>query len=324
LEETKHQPILHLHLANRLIMTASTISAEDFKATLPTNWKGVVWNIETFSTYVNLRYPHVTVKGGQEWRGIMKDGVNQRYTFLCSKHGEYEAKASHILALNLGCQCRKCYDETCALSAGKKRRPKATKEEKQLAAELYAELGNYCEVARRLGRSHGAIIKWLDPDYAKRHAAYTAHRYQNPAVRERQKLTDKLYSVYEHGKANRRASKSKRRALEWEALFSVLIDGVWHQVDMSQYLKNWDDRQMFVDFKSCEDYAQLQATCKELAEIHGEEFHVDHLVSLSAGGLHCTENFQIKPASINLSKNNKRIPADDALFCKRIFNIPNT
>jgi hypothetical protein len=90
---------------------------------------------------------------------------------------------------------------------------------------------------------------------------------------------------------------------------------------MSEHLQNWDDRQMFVDFQSCEDYACLQATAKEMAEIHGEEFHIDHLIPLSQGGIHHTDNFKIVPASYNLSKNNKRIPEDEALFCKRIFNI---
>jgi hypothetical protein len=114
---------------------------------------------------------------------------------------------------------------------------------------------------------------------------------------------------------------SKRRAHLWDAFDTILIDGVWHEVSMYPYLKDWDDRQMFVDWKSCEDYARLQATCKELAELHGEEFHIDHLIPLSVGGLHISENFQIKPASVNLSKGNRRTPTDDALFCKRIFNI---
>jgi hypothetical protein len=107
----------------------------------------------------------------------------------------------------------------------------------------------------------------------------------------------------------------------WNAIDTILIDGVWHEVNMYDYLKDWDDRQMFVDFQSCEEYAKLQAVCKELEEIHGEEFHVDHLIPLSVGGLHITDNFQIKPASINLSKHNSRTLEDDALFCKRLFNI---
>jgi hypothetical protein len=299
-------------------MTASTISAEEYKASLiPAGKKLVRWTMETFSTYVNLVYPHVTVKDGQEW-----SDANTKYTFLCEKHGEYEARADNVLNLKIGCQCQRCSAEACSSSAGSTRSYRSTKEERFKAELLYQEHGSYSVVARILGRSAQTVRMWLDPNQKQK--ALEKNKAWRNANRDKARNATNRYFTFEHGKANKRAGHSKRRALEWDALFPVLIDGVWHQVDMSQYLKNWDDRQMFVDWQSCQDYAQLQATCKELAEIHGEEFHVDHLVPLSAGGLHCTENFQIKQASINCSKNNKRIPADDALFCKRIFNILNT
>jgi hypothetical protein len=177
-----------------------TITAEEYKASLPKtqNKRGVLWTIDTFSTYVNMLYPHITVKGGQEWNG----SYNVKYTFVCEEHGEYEAYASHVLCPKKGCQCRKCRDENCNKSAGKKRCPRATKEEKQLAAKLYAELGNYNEVARRMNRSKNAIMKWLNPDFAKRHAEYNRNRYKDPAIKERHKLTGKFYtSETEHGKA---------------------------------------------------------------------------------------------------------------------------
>jgi len=37
----------------------------------------------------------------------------------------------------------------------------------------------------------------------------------------------------------------------------------------------------------------------------GEQFHVDHIVPLSKGGLHCVDNLQVIPAIDNLRKGNK-------------------
>lgn len=37
----------------------------------------------------------------------------------------------------------------------------------------------------------------------------------------------------------------------------------------------------------------------------GEEFHVDHIVPLSRGGMHCADNLQVIPAIDNLRKGNK-------------------
>jgi hypothetical protein len=296
-------------------MTESTISAEEYQASLPKKGKGVVWTIENFSTYINLLYPHVTVVSGQVW-----SGVGFKYTFTCSYHGEYQAYGHSVIKKGRGCQCQRCSAEAHSAAAGSTRSPRSTKEERFKAQLLYQEHGTYAAVARILGRDAKTVRLWFDPSQAEMSRQKNTNWRANN--RDHHRSTKRRYEKeFAHGKANRRANRSKRRALEWDALDTILIDGIWHEVDMSAHLSNWDDRQVFVDWQSCQDYAQLQATCKELAEIHGEEFHVDHLVPLSAGGLHCTENFQIKPASVNLSKHSKRIPEDDALFCKRIFNI---
>jgi hypothetical protein len=44
-------------------MQATLLAADEYKASLPTNGLGVIWTMESFSTYINLLYPHVTVKG---------------------------------------------------------------------------------------------------------------------------------------------------------------------------------------------------------------------------------------------------------------------
>ncbi|QJB21741.1 glycolate dehydrogenase [Xanthomonas phage FoX1] len=47
---------------------------------------------------------------------------------------------------------------------------------------------------------------------------------------------------------------------------------------------------------------EAHAACKRRAELHGEPFHVDHMIPLSRGGLHCATNVQVIPARLNLIK----------------------
>jgi hypothetical protein len=295
--------------------------AENYKRTLPTKGKNQygatpAWTIERFATWVSLRYPEVRVVEGQEWKGN-----KTKYQLLCEEHGEFETTANHILKLNTGNNCRKCSDERTRNSTGKVQRQRATPEEVQQTTDLYNELGNQREVARRMGRSLGFVQSCLNPEYKQRRIEVSRAHRQSPEAKQRAKETSAIFRQTPHGKQSIRQASNKRRALEWEASFSVLIDDVWHEVEMYDCLQDWDDRQMFVEFQSCEDYAKLQAIAKEMELEHGEEFHIDHLVPLSRGGLHHTHNFKIVPASYNLSKNNKRIHEDEALFCKRIFGI---
>lgn len=48
-------------------------------------------------------------------------------------------------------------------------------------------------------------------------------------------------------------------------------------------------------------------TCKRREAMHGEPFHVDHIVPLSRGGLHCATNLQVIPARLNVMKFDKLI-----------------
>ena len=58
-----------------------------------------------------------------------------------------------------------------------------------------------------------------------------------------------------------------------------------------------------------------------LEKISGEKYSLEHLVTLSQGGLHCPENFANRSLQLNIQKNNKRLQQDEALFCKRLFDI---
>ena len=246
----------------------------------------------------------------------------------CSVCGhEWSPRANNLLK---GQGCPECKRLKAIDSAGMLRTPHATREEKSRAIELKATGMPSDAVRQQLFdeglspqlRSGMTINCWVNPEQAEKSRQYNAKRRQDPAKREQERANSRRYQKeFEHGRASHRAKTSKRRALECEALFSVLIEGTWQEVNMYDYLETWEDREKFVAFEDCEAYASMQATAKELAEIHGEQFDIDHLVPLSRGGLHCKENFKIVPASHNRSKGNRLVPEDGALFCKRIFNI---
>ncbi|WNL50864.1 HNH endonuclease [Xanthomonas phage Murka] len=52
---------------------------------------------------------------------------------------------------------------------------------------------------------------------------------------------------------------------------------------------------------------EAAAACKRRESLHGEPFHVDHMIPLAKGGLHAWHNIQVIPARLNLSKKDKLI-----------------
>lgn len=69
-----------------------------------------------------------------------------------------------------------------------------------------------------------------------------------------------------------------------------------------------------------EDVAKRKKQQIGLTKISGETYSLEHLVPLSQGGLHCPENFANRALTLNIQKGAKRLPKDDALFVKRLFN----
>jgi hypothetical protein len=67
-------------------------------------------------------------------------------------------------------------------------------------------------------------------------------------------------------------------------------------------IPNWADRQKIAD---------LYKLARRLTEITKSKWNVDHIVPLTSDkvcGLHCSENMQLLPISINVSKNNRQWP----------------
>jgi hypothetical protein len=301
--------------------------AENYKRTLPQtyNKSGTAWTMDSFSTWVSLRYPHVKVVEGQEW-GVIGD----TYQMVCEYHGNFSAQAHNLVTKGSGCQCNKCGRERNASLAGTRRAKRGTKEDKEKAAELYAELGNYSEVGRILGFSDRTICRWLVPE-ARDLARLNSRRWvrENP---EKRKSNSKRYDTYSHGKENKRKGWNRRRGLNHNSIFDVLVDGQLVKVNMrspewykdlhgKNLISTNEDFQIFVDEESTKVYAQMVQQCKEMEDYFGFPFEVDHLIPLAAGGEHIKENFEIKPASENRSKGDERNVDDDIQFCKNLFNI---
>lgn len=75
-------------------------------------------------------------------------------------------------------------------------------------------------------------------------------------------------------------------------------------------------------FEGTEDAVKTRKKQQQVLEkISGEKYSLEHLIPLSRGGLHHPMNFANRALQLNIEKNNKRLAADDELFCKRLFDI---
>ena len=234
---------------------------------------------------------------------------------------EWSTQANHLVNDASGCPA--CSIQRCMNNAGKTRKPRASEQEKEYARFLrYVKGWSYNCIARFLGRSDGSIISlWCDHERAERRRQTNAiWKEQN---RERHRAgTRRYFKEFSHGRASRRSIRSKRRSLEIGALFTVEIDGEFHDVDMYEYLR--DDpvgREIFTDATADQAWKDLSTRAEKLGKIAGTPYQIDHLQPLSRGGCHSSANFSLRPASENMSKGNKLIPYDQSLFAKRLFGI---
>ena len=303
----------------------STLTAEQYKDGLPKrpNGRGIEWNMESFSVWTNLKYPHITLAPGQVWTG-----VSSKYRFICEKHGEYEARAAHVLIDCSQCQCKGCEAESRASSAGFWRATRGTKDEKDLAAKLKLEGIGVTEISRRLGRSQATISKWLDPKQVERQRQLDHVRYRDPEVRERTSATKRRYRQFEHSKMDQAKRQHKRRGIEYHCIDVVFLPD-HPEADSQGFVSYniWDlvkvdtNAQEMMSFAGAnEDVAKRKQQQIGLTKISGETYSLEHLVPLSQGGVHCPENFANRALTLNLQKGAKRLPEDDALFVKRLFN----
>lgn len=296
--------------------------AEKFKQSLlPEGRKNVMWTMETFSTYVNLLYPHIIVVPGQKWTDIMG-----RYKFSCSIHEEYSASANHVVKSTSDCQCKGCNSDRKEANAGTLRSPRATQEEKQLAKELHDSGMSYNAIGRQLGRSDSTIKKWLIPEYKVR-AIVLSSKWRNDNPERHKRNKKRYYSEFEHGKQSAKKGYHKRRSLEYHATDVVYLpdhpDADYQGfVEFNCYdlITTSEDRTFWSFAGADDDTAKRAKQHIGLEKISGEKYSLEHLVPLSRGGIHHPANFANRALKLNVQKNNNLWDKDSELFLSRIFN----
>ena len=289
------------------------LTAEEYKDSLPKGRGGTAWTIKTYATYVNLLYRHITVPLNQEWKSNKSKLIH-----LCEKHGEYEAIPCHVLSTYIGCQCKGCKAEQDSASAGTKRTPRATQEEKHKAAQLRAEGKSYSEIGRIIGRSHTVIQRWLNPEFAQKQRQYTAKwRSEN---HEQARANQRRYiSEFEHGRAGHCAAQALRRLQKQNTPELVFFDNDWHEVDRKETYRVFSEVLLPSDERKA--IQELYMECQYQTETTGIEHNVDHIQPLAKGGEHLMINLQILTQAENCSKNDTFRKEDVELLCRRYFEI---
>lgn len=272
-----------------------------YKATLPKAGNGIAWTIESFSKAVTLLSPGFKVEANQKWGGVEKS-----LWLVCPEHSRYQVQPSNFLTQSRGSGCNECSTKKCTDSAGITRNRKASESEKNEAQKLYAELGNYEEVARILGRRSATIKNWCDPDIYEKQKLRSARWKQ--ANRGRHNANSRRYrKEFPHGRASQRTGQARYRKLKL---------GEFEWLDEISGLVN-----ILSPPTTGEDLTKEQAyylECERLTKETGITHHVDHIWPLSQGGPHVFYNLQVITADENLSKGNKYRPEDKALYAMRV------
>lgn len=246
-------------------------------------------------------------------------GANKPIAVICNVCN-HEWKANpHNLANKKGCPA--CARQRNRDSAGTVRKPRASKALKAFANACHQAGMSYCAIGRLLNKSDETIRQWCNPEVrAKRNESA---RKWHEANREHHNAIIRRYRTqFEHGKTMRRKREAKRRALEFNSVFDVEVDGRLVEVNMFPHLRGDPEGQrLFISDADAAAYAELQKEGDKVAEETGVNQHVDHLIPLTRGGEHQAENFELKPAIENMSKGNTVDIEDSATFARRIFNI---
>lgn len=267
----------------------------DYRSSLlPEGRKNVSWNLETFSKAVDLLAPGFIVEAGQEWINNKKP-----LWLVCSIHGRYEVTPNSFLKQSKGSGCAQCQAQKKSDSAGKVRQPRASESKKNEARKLYAELGNYREVARIVGRSAWTIQRWCDLERAEKGRLYNA-KWRETNREQSRANTTRYQTDFLHGRVNRAKAKAMRRGdyREYDDAGNIIYQ------EWETYTPE-DELQL----------KQIEARLKELNDSNymGIKWSLEHLLPLSKGGEHSPYNLSITPLEDNISKNDKLDPGHLAL-----------
>ncbi len=303
-------------------LTLNEEIAETYRNTLPRGRGGTAWNIESYSTYIHLRFPNVVVPTDQEWFG-----TQVKHIHICEEHGSYEVRPLHTLTYykdGKGCKCPKCRNNHHKGTCGVKTYRRATKDDKAKAKELLDKGLSYKVVSKMTGWNNATIRQWFDLDYKARHTERCKeHKQKRHEVIKR---GQRNYHKTENGKTAVKKGREKRNQRKLHAEDYILIhnhpdadyqgfveDAVYDYITPEDY--------EFWSFDGAEaDVEKRKKQQKTLSKISGEPYSLEHLIPLSKGGIHHPMNFVNRALELNLQKNGKLTKEDCELFCNRLFN----
>lgn len=251
-------------------------------------------------------------------RSVYK-GMHKTVHVACTVCGhEWSAKPNNLICNKTGCpECKRLKDVE---RAGGTRQHRASKAEKELAMCCRKAGMTLESIGDLMNRSSQTIQRWTDPVADERHKKRNNKRNALQSASGIKQQRDAAYLQTPHGKANKAKGRHKRRALQYHALDRILVDGVWHDVDMWEYITTAADRDRWSFDGADDDVAKRKSQQILLGKISGEIYTLDHLVPLNQGGIHHPSNFQNLASALNSSKCDSIVSKDVELFCKRLFN----
>lgn len=255
------------------------------------------WTTELIDEFLKETYPWVYLIPGQEY---INNATKMWFYCTTPGHGAYQARLLHVNAQGdgYGCQCKKCCHDAQS-KLGVHRRKKSTPQERQKAAELYAELQNYNEVGRILGRNHATIMQWLCPKFQAKHLANARKKHKKDKLSGHEKKNQTAYRQTPHGKAICYANSAIRRGRKTNCLEYVFFDNDWHLVDRKETWRVFKDYLLPAD--EAEAINALKTDANKMSE-DGTKRHIDHIQPLAKGGEHRLYNLQILKDWENLIK----------------------
>ena len=260
--------------------------------------------------------------------GTSKGSKGKGIDVSCATCGHDWSPRVNNLLNGQGCpQCAlKRQAEMIVASAGKRRCPPTTREERARALELRAAGMSFDAVRQQLFdeglssqlRSIGTIYLWANPEKAEENRQRSAKRYQDPVKREQKNANMRRYiSDFDHGRAGSRARSANYRLLKQNTPEVVFLDGEWHEVDRRETWRVFGE--VLLPAKERKEIQELYLEAQYLTETTGVEHHVDHIQPLSKGGEHLMYNLQILTAEENLSKGGNFREEDQIELARRLF-----
>ncbi len=141
--------------------------AENYKRRLPKGMGGTAWTIESYSHYISLRFPGISVPTNQEWQG-----TTTKHEHICEEHGSYFARPTHLLVFTPSrnsSNCSGCNNNKHKGTCGVMTKRSSTPADRAQAKELFDAHQSYKVVANITGWSITAVRKSLDKHYEERH-----------------------------------------------------------------------------------------------------------------------------------------------------------